>query len=111
MSITPTRVLDTRINLGLSGASHTDIARDLQVTDGVTIPNDAVAVTGNVTITGQTKSGYVVLAPAAGGTTSTINFPLGDTRANGVTVALSGSGTLNVVYRSGRPGRPMSSST
>ena len=104
VSITPTRVLDTRINLGLSGPSHTDIARDLQVTDGATIPNDAVAVTGNVTITGQTKSGYVVLAPAAGGTTSTINFPLGDTRANGVTVALSGSGTLNVVYRSGSPG-------
>jgi hypothetical protein len=29
---------------------------------------------------------------------STLNFPLGDTRANGVTVALGTGGTLSVTY-------------
>jgi hypothetical protein len=97
--LTPIRVLDSRVNLGLNGASHVNAARDFQVTNGATIPNTAIAVTGNVTVTQQTRSGYVVLAPAAGGTTSTINFPVGDTRANGITVPLSGSGTLNAVYK------------
>ncbi|MEA2535964.1 MAG: hypothetical protein QOF11_198 [Chloroflexota bacterium] len=98
-AIAPVRVLDSRANLGLSGAFHANVARNFRVTNGTTIPNDAVAVTGNLTVTRQTKAGYIVLAPAAGGTTSTINFPVGDNRANGVTVALSGSGTLNAVYR------------
>ena len=62
--------------------------------DGTPIPTNAVAVTGNLTVTGQTKAGYIVLAPAAGGATSTLNFPVGDTRANGVTVALGTGGTL-----------------
>jgi len=55
-------------------------------------------VTGNLTVTGQTKGGYVVLAPAAGATTSSLNFPKGDTRGNGVTVALSPTGRLNATY-------------
>ena len=37
--------------------------------------------------------------PPTNPTTSTINFPLGDTRANGVTVKLSGTGTLSAVYK------------
>ena len=98
-SITPERVLDTRVGTGLSGVFHANTGRDFQVTNGGTIPNTAVAVTGNITVTQQTKGGYVVLAPAAGGTTSTINFPVGDNRANGVTVPLSGSGQLNAVYK------------
>ena len=32
-------------------------------------------------------------------TTSTINFPLGDTRANNFTVVLSGTGSLSGVYK------------
>jgi len=31
-------------------------------------------------------------------TSSTLNFPLGDDRANAVTVALGGTGTLSVTY-------------
>jgi hypothetical protein len=56
-------------------------------------------VTGNLTVTGQTKAGYIVLAPAAGGSTSTLNFPKGDNRANGVTVALGAGGKLNATYK------------
>ena len=104
-SIAPERVLDSRVNLGLSGIFHANTARTFTVADGSPIPNDAVAVTGNLTVTGQTKAGYIVLAPAAGGTTSTLNFPVGDTRANGVTVALGAGGTLNVVYKAAAGGR------
>ena len=97
------RVLDSRASLGLAGVFRANVARDFQVAGGTTIPSDAVAVTGNITVTKQTKAGYIVLAPAAGSSTSTINFPVGDNRANGVTVPLSGSGTLNAVYKA-KPG-------
>ena len=33
-------------------------------------------------------------------TTSTINFPVGDNRANGVTVPLNSSGNTSLVYKS-----------
>ena len=64
---------------------------------------DAVAVTGNLTVTGQTAAGYVYLGPepVSDPTTSTLNFPVGDNRANGVTVALRAGGTpgsLSVTY-------------
>ncbi len=98
-SISPVRVLDSRIGLGLSGVFHANAARDFIVADGSPIPTDAVAVTGNLTVTGQTRAGYVVLAPASGGSTSTLNFPVGDSRANGVTVALGAGGKLNAVYK------------
>ena len=98
-SLSPTRVLDTRSNIGLAGAFHANVGRDFVVADGTPIPTNAVAVTGNLTITKQSAAGYVVLAPSAGGSTSTINFPKGDTRANGVTVALGASGKLNAVYK------------
>jgi PKD repeat protein len=97
--LAPQRSLDTRINLGLSGAFHVNTARDFTVADGTPVPTNAVAVTGNLTVTGQTKAGYIVLAPAAGGSTSTLNFPKGDNRANGVTVALGAGGKLNAVYK------------
>jgi PKD repeat protein len=98
-SITPTRVLDSRSNVGLNGVFNANAARSFVVADGTPIPTNAVAVTGNLTVTGQTKGGYIVLAPAAGGATSTLNFPVGDTRANGVTVALGTGGTLNATYK------------
>ena len=101
--LAPQRVLDTRVGTGLSGPFHANTARDFPVTNGTsgTIPDAAQAVTGNITVTQQTKGGYIVLAPAAGGTTSTINFPVGDNRANGVTVplAVGAPGTLNAVYK------------
>jgi hypothetical protein len=78
---------------------HANTARTFTVADGTPVPTNAVAVTGNLTVVGQTRGGYVVLAPAAGGSTSTINFPAGDTRANAVTVALGSGGTLNAVYK------------
>jgi hypothetical protein len=78
------------------------VAQTVHVTGLFGVPPDAVAVTGNVTVTGQTKSGSVTVAPSlTSGSrppTSTINFPVGDTRGNGVTVAIGPGGGLDIMY-------------
>jgi hypothetical protein len=102
--ITPVRVLDTRGGKGLSGPFVAGTPRTWQVTGGASgIPSNAVAVTGNVTVTGQTQAGYVAVTPTPVNPppSSTINFPAGDTRANNVTVTLSPTGSLSAVYRAG----------
>jgi len=102
-ALNPARLLDTRIGNGLSGRFNAGIARTFQVTGRGGVPANAIGVTGNVTVTGQTAAGFVFLGPVATNspTSSTINFPLGDTRANGVTVALGGGGTLSATYVAG----------
>jgi hypothetical protein len=49
------------------------------------IPTGAIAVTGNLTVTGQSAPGYLALTTVAtkAPKTSTLNFPLGDSRATG----------------------------
>jgi carboxypeptidase T len=102
--ITPTRVLDTRIRLGgsrlVSGVKQT-----FSVSGASAVPADAVAVTGNVTVAGSTGYGYVTIAPTISDgvapSTSTLNFPTNDIRANGITVPLGSGGTLDAVYRGG----------
>ena len=93
--LTPTRLLDTRFGNGLTGPFSANVPRTFQVTGRGGVPADAIAVTGNLTVTDQTAAGYVYLGPSAIAvpTTSTLNFPVGDTRANGVTVALGPTGT------------------
>ena len=56
-------------------------------------------VTGNLTVTQPTSLGFLFMGPIAmnNPTSSTLNFPMGDDRANAVTVQL-GSGTLSVTY-------------
>jgi hypothetical protein len=51
-------------------------------------------------VTGQTRAGYVFVGPIKTNTptSSTLNFPLGDNRANGVSVDLGPSGTLSATY-------------
>jgi hypothetical protein len=97
--ITPARLLDTRNGIGLSGAFSSHVARTFQVT-GAVVPAGATSVTGNLTVTGQTSAGYLYVGPypTANPTTSTVNFPVGDDRANAVTVALGDGGTLSITY-------------
>ena len=98
--LTPARLLDTRFGNGLSGPFSANTPRTFQVAGQYWVPPEAVAVTGNLTVTEQTKVGYVYLGPnpLANPTTSTLNFPLADNRANGVTVALGSTGTLSATY-------------
>ena len=104
--VTPARYLDTRVNN--PGGAHIlnpSVPYAFQVggrtVGSTTIPADAVAITGNLTVTGQTKGGFLSLTPDSqpNPTTSTLNFPVGDTRANNVTVKLGAGGNLYVVYK------------
>ena len=62
MPLTPTRLLDTRYGTGLSGAFNSHVARYFQVTGGTSgVPANATAVTGNLTVTGQTAAGFLYL--------------------------------------------------
>jgi serine protease inhibitor ecotin len=105
VALTPTRILDTRSGNGLSGWFNSHAARTFGVANRGGVPSNATAVTGNLTVTGQTSSGYLFIGPAATNdpTSSTLNFPQGDDRANGVTVALGG-GNLSVTFVAPAPG-------
>jgi hypothetical protein len=98
--LTPARVLDTRVGNGLSGSFGAGVPRTFAARSRGAVPASATAVTGNLTVTEQTRLGFVFLGPSAvaSPTSSTLNFPVGDNRANGVTVALSGTGALSATY-------------
>jgi hypothetical protein len=100
--ITPARVLDTRIGKGLASRFVTGTPRTLVIANGVTVPVTATAITGNLTVTQQTAVGYLAVTktPNANPATSTLNFPVGDNRANGLFAPLDGSGALSIVYKS-----------
>ena len=57
------------------------------------MPSNATAVTGNLTVTQQTSLGFLYLGPNAANnpTSSTLNFPLGDDRANAEPIGLESS--------------------
>ncbi|HEX8971450.1 fibronectin type III domain-containing protein [Oryzihumus sp.] len=104
-ALTPTRILDPRYGIGLNGPFSSHVARTFQVTGMGGVPGGAIAVTGNLTVTEQTALGYLYLGPNATNnpTSSTLNFPVGDNRANGVTVALGAGGTLSATYAANNP--------
>ena len=98
----PVRLLDTRSGNGLSGKLVANTPRTFQVTGRAVIPVGATAVTGNVTVVGETASWAVYLGPDStpSPSTSTLNFIKGDVTANGLTVAVSPTGTLSATYMS-----------
>jgi hypothetical protein len=98
--LSPARLLDTRFGNGLSGKFFAMTPRSFQVAGLGGVPANAVGVTGNLTATNQSSGGFVFLGPdpLANPSSSTLNFPLGDTRANGVTVALGLDGTLSATF-------------
>ena len=105
-ALTPGRLLDTRTGNGATKAPlPAGKPLTFQVTGrtGTNVPNvpaSAVAVTGTLTVTGQTKAGYLSLGPdaLAAPTTASLYFPVGDTRATGLTVKLGTGGKLSVTY-------------
>ena len=99
-ALTPARILDTRNAIGSSGPLASHVARTFAVAGQGGVAANATAVTGNLTVTAQTSNGYLYVGPAPTNnpTSSTLNFPVGDDRANGVTVALGTGGTLSVTY-------------
>ena len=114
VSLTPNRLVDSRptgsghTNTGLgaalvAGAPATFAVTGRTPTNATTnVPSSAVAVTGTLTVTGQTAPGYFALGPNAvssPGFTS-LYFPKGDNRATGLTVKLGSGGKLSVTFAS-----------
>jgi hypothetical protein len=104
--IQPVRLLDTRSGIAISGRLPNKSARTLTVVNRTpgdptrNIPTNAVAVAGNLTITGQTSAGHAALTTSLQNnpTTSTLNVRLGDTRANGTIVRLTSGGTVGITW-------------
>jgi outer membrane protein assembly factor BamB len=96
----PVRLLDTRSGNGLGGRLLANTPATFQVTGRGGIPGGASAVTGNVTVVGSTNSWAVYLGPnpIASPSTSTVNFNAGEVAGNGLTVALSATGSLSATY-------------
>jgi hypothetical protein len=108
--LTPGRILDSRpgaVLSGLTGLFTTSSPRPLDTDGHWGVPAGASAVTGNLTVVGQTATGFLAITPLSdpAPTTSTMNFPLGDIRANGVTVPLNGSGNMFIVYKTTAAGK------
>ncbi len=102
--INPGRIMDSRTgvaNSGLTGRFSAAVPRQLPTSGHWGVPDDAQAVSGNLTVTAQTGAGYIAITTVstANPSTSSLNFPLADDRANGVTVTLSGTGSLWLVYK------------
>ena len=96
--------MDTRPGAILTGAEGPFLAngpRRLDPAGHWGAPLSAQAVTGNLTVVNQTAAGYVsaTLTSEPDPTTSILNFPLGDTRANGVTLPLNAGGRTWFVYK------------
>jgi spore germination protein YaaH len=102
-AVDPARILDTRAHIGLSGKLVANTPRTFQVTGAGGVPTGATAVTGNATVVNQTSTWAVYLGPFALSKppTSTVNVKRGETTANGVTLALSSTGTLSATYMAG----------
>jgi hypothetical protein len=99
-SIEPARLLDSRFANGLSGPFIRGVGRSFQTTGRGSIPVNAAAITGGVTVVTPTAAGYVVVGPAgvALGPASNVNLPRGDIRANGLTVQTGAGGALSGVF-------------
>jgi hypothetical protein len=104
----PIRVFDSRTSdppaapSRAAGPLSSGSTQTLQITGtsvgGVEVPADAVAVIGNVTAVDAVGPGYLTLYRYGVTTpgTSSINFPAKTAVANGVTVALSSAGKLDI---------------
>jgi hypothetical protein len=99
-TLDPARILDSRFDVGLAGAFAAKTARSLQVTGRGGVPSGAVAIAGILTVVTQTAGGFAAVAPSIDASTSfsNLNFPVGDARANGVTVPLASDGKLELIY-------------
>jgi hypothetical protein len=106
----PDRVMDTRPGSGVPGLTGPFVAgqhRVIQIAGVAGLPKSGmVAVTGNLTVVKATAAGFVTLGPDKTDTptSSTINFPSGDVRANDVVVPVNADGTLSAVYIGGAGG-------
>jgi hypothetical protein len=104
--LAPARLVDTRVKNGLSSKLVANKPATFTVRGRGGVPTEAIAVTGNLTVTNSTYSCALYLGPApiAKPASSTVNFVAGQIRANSLTVSLSPTGTLSATFISGKTG-------
>ena len=112
IAVTPVRVVDSRVPLGLAGALVAAQPTLVQVTGSVAtvsgtttvVPTGATAVVANVTAVNSSSSGFVSVRPGdATGvpSTSSLNFTPGQIVANEFTVQLATTGDVQVYFGGG----------
>ncbi len=101
-SRSPVRVLDTRTGVGVT-AGVVPARSTVTVSLAAHVPANATAVVLNVTGVALSANTYVTVFPAGTTrpTTSNLNLPTGDTRANQVTVALGADRKVSLYNDSG----------
>jgi Thrombospondin type 3 repeat len=103
--LTPARIVDTRIGLGLPGMLGHNSTATVDVTGVGGVPAAGVmAVVVNATVTQPTAPSYLTVYPsgAARPPTSNLNFVAGQTVANLVTVGVGADGNITVFNVSGQ---------
>jgi outer membrane protein assembly factor BamB len=102
-TLSPCRLVDTRV---AGPALQPGSPRTFVATGACGVPDTAAALSVNVTVTGPTAAGHLVLAP--GGQTlplaSNVNFGAGQTRANNAILGLAIDGSGAFVVTSGGTG-------
>jgi outer membrane protein assembly factor BamB len=105
-SLSPARILDTRVGVGYSGhIGHNGfIPVDVTNTYGSGVPEGAKAVVLNTTVTQPTAAGYITVYPsdAARPNASNLNFVPGQTVPNLVMVKVPANGIVNVYNAAGQ---------
>jgi hypothetical protein len=93
----PVRILDTRNNIGLSGAFTAAQSRSLSIAGANGVPANASAVALNVTATNATANAFLTVYPSgvANPGTSSVNFEAGKDVANMVIVTLGTGGAAS----------------
>ena len=69
--VEPVRLLDTRSSNGLGGMLASSLPESVRIADRGGIPDSAIAVTANATVTNQTSAGYVAIGPTETATPTT----------------------------------------
>ena len=93
---TPTRVLDTRVNNGLSGRNQPGESRSLVVTGQKGIPTGATGIVMNTTVADATAESFVTVYPGDAGrpSASNLNFQAGQVIPNLVMVPVPPDGSV-----------------
>jgi hypothetical protein len=107
-SITPCRVLDSRLADGAGGGpplAHQG-TRLYRFANRCALPAAAKAVSINVTVTQPAAGGFLLLYPGDSNAplTSTLNFSAGQTRTNNAILSLSADGVGTLKIQNGSPG-------
>ncbi len=95
--ITPTRLVDTRVNLGASRL-YSGYLRRIQISGRGGVPIGAQAISANFTVAGSDTAGFLSVwnCSADRPTVSTLNYGAGEVVPNGASVPLDASGGMCV---------------